>query len=73
LEKRVTLGNEGHTWKKSRTWKIGSLLALVAFERSHLEKFSSLEKWVTLGKTGHTWKNVTLAEKRGALGKIGHT
>ena len=45
LEKLVTLGKTGHTWKKSHTWKNGS----------HLIKRVALKK---VGHTmGHTSKD----------------
>lgn len=54
LEKLVTLGKTGHTWKKSHTWKNGSHL----IKRVALKKVGHTRKKVdTLGTMGHTSKD----------------
>ena len=57
MEKWVTLGKMGHTWKNG----------------SHLEKLVTLEKWVTVRKMGHTWKNGSHLEKWVTVRKMGRT
>jgi len=54
LEKWVTLGKIGDTWKN-----VSHLKKRVTLRKNG----SHLEKWVTLGKMGHIFKNGSHLEK----------